>query len=77
MATPAQPEISKERPSQQVEDADSDKVALNNLAYENPDEEPELHMRTFMAIGAMFFLNMVQVFALQGPPAVVSPESGV
>lgn len=41
-----------------------------NLVY-NGEEEPEIHMRTWIAIGAMFLLNMVQVFALQGPPAVV------
>jgi hypothetical protein len=46
----------------------------SNLVYED-DEEPELHARTYFALAAMFFLNLVQVFALQGPPAVVSGES--
>lgn len=36
------------------------------------DEEPELHARTYLALAAMFLLNMVQVLALQGPPTVVS-----
>lgn len=45
-----------------------------NLVYDNPDEEPELHVRTIIACIAMFLLNLVQVFALQGPPAVVSPS---
>ena len=43
-----------------------------NLVYD-ADEEPELHARTYLALAAMFLLNLVQVFALQGPPAVVSP----
>ena len=42
-----------------------------NLVYDDNDEEPELHARTYFALLAMFFLNLVQVFALQGPPAVV------
>lgn len=42
-----------------------------NLVYDNVDEEPELHARTYIAILAVFLINIVQVFALQGPPAVV------
>lgn len=42
-----------------------------NLVYDDLEEEPELHARTYLALAAMFFLNLVQVFALQGPPAVV------
>ena len=42
-----------------------------NLVYDDVDEEPELHARTYIALAAMFFLNLVQVVALQGPPAVV------
>lgn len=43
-----------------------------NLVYDHDDEEPEFHARTYFAVAAMFLLNMVQVFALQGPPTVVS-----
>lgn len=42
-----------------------------NLIYDG-EEEPEIHMRTWIALAAMWLLNLVQVFALQGPPAVVS-----
>ena len=42
-----------------------------NLVYVG-EEEPEIHMRTWIALASMFLLNLVQVFALQGPPAVVS-----
>lgn len=36
------------------------------------EEEPELHARTYLAVMALFFLNFVQVYALTGPPAIVS-----
>jgi hypothetical protein len=42
-----------------------------DLVYDNDDEEPELHARTFMALAAMCLLNLVPVLALQGPPTVV------
>ena len=45
-------------------------AAEANLVYDG-EVEPEIHLRTWIALGAMFFLNFVQVFALQGPPAVV------
>ena len=47
-------------------------VTEDNLVYDDVEEEPELHMRTWIALASMFLLNLVQVFALQGPPAVVS-----
>lgn len=43
-----------------------------NLEYNNSEEEPEMHARTYLALAAMFLLNLAQVVALQGPPAVVS-----
>ncbi|KAJ5643139.1 uncharacterized protein N7484_005646 [Penicillium longicatenatum] len=42
-----------------------------NLVYEE-DEEPELHAQTYFALAAMFFLNLVQVFGLLGPPTGLS-----
>ena len=47
-----------------------------NLVYDYLDEEPELHLRTYIALLAMFLQNLVQVFALQGAPAVVSSRKG-
>ncbi|KAK5108576.1 hypothetical protein LTR62_008152 [Meristemomyces frigidus] len=44
----------------------------DNLVYDDPEGEPELHVRTYAAVTAMFLLNLVQVFALQGPPVVLS-----
>jgi len=42
-----------------------------NLGYDDDEHEPEIHARTYYALTAMFLLNLVQVLALQGPPAVV------
>lgn len=53
---------------QQLEHVDSSNV---NFQYNNDEEEPEIHARTYIALVAMFLLNLVQVVALQGPPAVV------
>jgi hypothetical protein len=46
-------------------------VPEDDYYYDNNEDEPELHVRTYLALAAMFLLNMVQVLALQGPPAVV------
>ena len=46
----------------------------DNLVYDDVDEEPELHARTYIAFASMFVLNLVQVLALQGPPAVVGDD---
>ncbi len=46
-------------------------IAEDNYIYDDVEEEPELHMRTYIALASMFLLNLVQVFALQGTPAVV------
>lgn len=43
-----------------------------NLVYNDIDEEPEIHFRTYIAVAAMLILNYVQIIALQGPPVVVS-----
>ena len=53
----------------QTEDVDA---SDGNLHYDEVDEEPELHIRTYIALLSMLLLSMVQVVALQGPPAVVS-----
>ncbi len=43
-----------------------------NLVYDEVDEEPELHARTYGAMAALLMLNLVILFALQGPPSFVS-----
>jgi hypothetical protein len=42
-----------------------------NLTYDEVNEEPSLHVRTYIALAAMFMLNLVQLVALQGPPTFV------
>lgn len=42
-----------------------------NIHYDEVDEEPELHMRTYIAIAAVCVMNLVQTIAVQGPPAAV------
>jgi hypothetical protein len=61
-----------EKNLEEVKHLEQTETASGNLVYDDNDEEPELHARTYFALLAMFFLNLVQVFALQGPPAVVS-----
>lgn len=60
-----------EKTGQDVKHVECVSLASDNLEYDDINEEPELHARTYLALAAMFLLNMVQVFALQGPPAVV------
>lgn len=48
-----------------------------NINYDDDENEPELHARTYVALAAMFLLNMVQVLALQGPPAAVCGQQPV
>jgi hypothetical protein len=51
--------------------ATHEEVVSDNLGYNDDEREPEIHARTYYALAAMFLLNMVQVVALQGPPAAV------
>lgn len=52
-----------------------DPTVQANLIYADDEEEPQFHARTYIAVFALFFLNFVQVFALTGPPEVVSSTS--
>ena len=61
----------EEKNEKHVDHVDHVPEVAANLVYDDNDELPELHLRTYFALAAMFLLNMVQVFALQGPPAVV------
>lgn len=55
----------------QIEDAGTKES--DNLVY-SAEEEPELHLRTYIAWAAMVTVNFVQVLSLQSPPAVVSDD---
>ena len=63
---------STEKTESELEHLENAVTLDDNLVYNAVDEEPEIHMRTWIALAAMFLLNLVQVFALQGPPAVVN-----
>ena len=61
----------KDTSEKHVDHVDHVPEVAGNLVYDENDEEPQLHFRTYFALLAMFLLNLVQTFALQGPPAVV------
>ena len=48
------------------------KESDDNSTHGSETEEPELHLKTYIALAAMFLMNLVQIVALQGPPTVVS-----
>ena len=58
--------------STHVEDGDPDSSLPGNLVYVQEDEEPEIHIRTWVAYGSMLLLIFCQNMCLQGPPSVVS-----
>ncbi len=55
-----------------MDDEKSRPASETNLVYSNTEEEPEIRLRTYIALAAMLMLNYVQIIALQGPPVVVS-----
>ncbi|KAN0116759.1 putative siderophore iron transporter [Hyaloscypha variabilis] len=60
-----------EKRSDEEQQIEHVKTSSLNLVYNDDEEEPEIHARTWIALAAMFLLNFVQVVALQGPPAVL------
>lgn len=46
--------------------------AKGDLVYDDADHEPELHYKTYIALGAMFLLNLVNTFSIFSPPVAVS-----
>jgi len=43
----------------------------SNVVYDLAELEPEVHLRTYLAVASMIVINFVQVLALQGPPTAV------
>ena len=43
-----------------------------DLVYDDVDHEPELHLRTWVALASIVVLNLVVTFSVLSPPAVVS-----
>ena len=55
-----------------LEKAETGSDRSGNLVYTDEDEEPEIHLRTWIAMASMILLLCVQNLSLQAPPAVVS-----
>ena len=55
-----------------VEDRSLHTDDLGNIVYTNEEEEPELRLRTWIALMSIYLLLGGQGLAFQGPPAVVS-----
>jgi hypothetical protein len=55
-----------------LEDRGSHTDSLGNIVYTNEEEEPELRLRTWIALVSIYLLLAGQGLAFQGPPAVVS-----
>ncbi|KAK0301687.1 hypothetical protein LTR82_018166 [Friedmanniomyces endolithicus] len=72
MNTAREKDRSVGKPSLEASHLERSRGPEDNLIYDDPEGEPELHARTYVAVAAMFLLNLVQVFALQGPPVVLS-----
>ena len=70
-AAPIEEASTEKEPSryQQIEKIDVDQ---DDLVYDDADHEPELHYRTYIALGAMFLLNFVNTFSVFSPPVAVS-----
>lgn len=51
-----------------LEDID---MTHENMVYDDAEHEPELHLRTWIALVAMWLYNYTIVFTLLSPPTVV------
>lgn len=49
-----------------------DVTASDNFVYDDAEEEPALHWRTYLALFALVMCNYVAVLSLQAPPAMVN-----
>lgn len=50
-------------------------VQTYNLEYTDDEHEPEIHLRTWIALLALCTQSFCQLWSLLGPPAVVSNTS--
>lgn len=57
--------------TEHLESPNSQPENLGNIVYTNEEEEPELHLPTWIALGSIYLLLAGQGLAFQGPPAVV------
>lgn len=59
------PELSSEKYLEEVD------MTQENMVYDDAEHEPELHLRTWIALVAMWLYNYTIVFTLLSPPTVV------
>lgn len=76
--THQQPNASLEKDSsaeikEAVPEHDEHTVA-GNLTYDDDEHEPEIHLRTWIALLALCLQSFCQLWSLLGPPAVVSKD---
>ncbi len=75
---PAQTQRDHKDETPKVTEAEHGELApespLGNLEYREDDQEPEIHIRTWLAVAAMTILNFVALVALTGPPTMVCPS---
>ena len=73
MSAPTEKNLKASLPaSEWIEGAGNTTINVEDGLSSEEVKEPELHAQTYFALAAMFFLNLVQVFGLMGPPAGVS-----
>jgi hypothetical protein len=60
-----------------IDNVDSEDITLGNFVYTEGEEEPEIHVRTWIAYGSMLLLIYCQNMSLSGPPSVVSIGTNV
>ena len=58
--------VDKEKAETHADHVDHVPEVATNLVYGDNDEEPELYLRSYFALAAMFLLNLVQTFAMYG-----------
>lgn len=56
---------------------DTNSPQMSSTREDVIENEPALHSRTFLALGAMVLLNYVTSFALFSPPAAVRHSPGI
>lgn len=72
LANPGETKIGSTPTAIHIDNVDSESVTLGNFVYTDGEEEPEIHIRTWIAYGSMLLLIYCQNMSLSGPPSVVS-----
>ncbi|OQV09750.1 hypothetical protein CLAIMM_13839 [Cladophialophora immunda] len=71
VADPGETKVESTSTTIHIDNVDSESVTLGNFVYNDGEEEPELHIRTWIAYGSMLLLIYCQNMSLSGPPSVL------